>query len=242
VLDTIVQNPFVFYSVILVTSILSASLGVGGSVILLPLSILYFGSKEGVGIVTLYYLFQNIAKIFFFRSHIRWEVALRIIVWSVPGAIVGGFLLDYLPLELFKKLLAAFILLYLANELLRFIPKKVRGMEVIPIFGVLYGFFSGLLGSGNLVKGPLFASMGLKKEAYIATYALTSFFVNVPKLSVYFATGIINLHSVRLSLPLLLVSIVGILIGRRWIRHVPHHVFDIILNISFALSAVALLI
>jgi uncharacterized protein len=242
-LEFLTQSPLIFYAIVLLMSFLSASIGTGGGFILIPLAALFFGAKEGVGILTLYFLFQNSSKILLFRSHIHTKIGVRLILFAVPGAMLGSIALGFLPVELFKKIFAVIILVYLANELFGLIPKRgLRERHTVPIFGFAYGFLSGLVGSGNLIKGPLFLGMGLSKEAYIATYAFTSFFINIPKIATYAATGIIDGAIVRQSLPFLFISIVGTVAGRHFIRQIHHDVFIWILNITFVIAALGLLL
>ncbi len=239
-LEFLAQNIYLFYGVVLITSILSASFGVG-SFVLIPLAAIVFGTKEAIGIITIHFLFQNINKIIVFREHIDRDVALKMILWSIPGAIVGGIALSFVPVEIFTKVLAIFILLYLANDMSKLVPKRIYSAGTIPLLGVLYGFMSGLVGSGNLVKGPLFTSIGLLKERYIGTYAVTSFFVNIPKILVYLATGVIAATTFVKAIPFLFISIAGTYIGKGLLKHVRHDVFYYVVNIIFAISAVALL-
>lgn len=242
-LEFFAQSPLLFYGIVLLMSFLSASVGTGGTLILIPLAALYFGPKEGIGILTMYFLFQNSIKILLFQKHIDFKFGMQLILFSVPGAILGGIALGFLPAELFKKIFAVIILSYLANELIGLVPKRgLNERHAIPILGFAYGFLSGLVGSGNLIKGPLFLGMGLSKEAYIGTYAFTSFFINIPKLATYTATGIVNASTLTQSLPFLAISIVGTFAGRKFIRQIRHDVFYWILNVTFVLSALALLL
>ena len=237
--EFLAQNTYLFYCIVLLTSILSATFGVG-SFILIPIAAMVYGSKEAIGIITLYFLFQNINKIIVFKKHIDCDISFKMILWSIPGAIIGSFALSFLPIDFFNKVLAIFILAYIGNDVFKVVPKKHYNVSMIPLFGTLYGFLSGLVGSGNLVKGPLFTSLGLLKESYVGTYAVTSFFVNFPKILVYFATGIIVGSTFVKALPFLIISIVGTHIGKHFLKKVPNHVFYYILNIVFAISAIAL--
>lgn len=235
----LLANPYIFFPIVLMSSILSASFGVG-SFVLIPLAALAYGSVESIGIITLYFLFQNTNKIIVFRKHIDWTIAVKVILWSIPGAIVGAYLLSSLPEGIFNKVLGIFVLLYLANDFFEFVPKKVYTASLIPVFGVLYGFASGLVGSGNLVKGPLFVGLGLLKESYIGTYAVTSFFVNVPKIIVYIATGVIIGSTFKLAVPFLIISVIGTYIGATFLKNISNDVFYYVVNAIFAVSAIAL--
>ncbi len=236
------QNPIFFYTVVLLASVFSAALGTGGTFILIPLASLQFGAKESVGILTIYFLFQNINKIAVYKNHIDWKIGWRVVGWSLPGVLIGSFALNYIPVEFFTKLLASLILVYIANDFFKFIPKKHQPDALLPGLSMLYGFLSGLVGSGNLVKGPLFTSLGLLKETYVGTYAFTALFVNVPKIAIYSATGIVDSNAFLKSIPFIVISIVGTHLGKHLIGKIQNDVFYFIVTASFALSAVVLLL
>lgn len=241
-LTELVHNPVFFYAVVLLTSVFSAALGTGGGFILIPLAALQFGAKESVGILSIYFLFQNINKIAVYREHIDWKIGTRVICWSLPGVLVGSIALSYVPVDLFQKILACVILLYLANDVFKLVPKKHEPEALLPVLSMGYGFLSGLVGSGNIVKGPLFTSLGLLKQTYVGTYAFTSFFMNVPKIATYYATGVIDNSAFLKSVPFLIISVVGTYIGKHLIGKIHNDVFYFIVTVSFALSAIALLL
>lgn len=236
------QNPIFFYTVVLLASVFSAALGTGGAFILIPLAALQFGAKESVGILTIYFLFQNTNKIAVYKNHIDWKIGWRVVWWSLPGVLIGSFALNYIPVEFFTKLLACLILVYIANDVFKFMPKKHQPDALLPGLSILYGFLSGLAGSGNLVKGPLFTSLGLLKETYVGTYAFTALFVNIPKIAVYSATGILDGSAFLKSIPFIVISIVGTHLGKHLIGKIRNDIFYFIVTASFALSAIVLLL
>lgn len=237
-LEFISQNPYFFYTIILLSSIASVA-GVGGFW-LIPMAALYFGPKASVGIITLYFLFNNISKLIFFKGDINWKIAKKIIVWSLPGVLAGSLLLGYLPANIFEKILGIGMLIFLANDLHSFITKK-QNKKSLPVFGLLYGFFSGLFGSGNIIKGPLFISLGLTKESYVATYALTSLFMNIPKLFIYSFNGVISPSIFTISLPFLVISIFSAYIGKLLLKKIDGTVFYYVIFAVSIISAIALL-
>jgi uncharacterized membrane protein YfcA len=86
------------------------------------------------------------------------------------------------------------------------------------------------------------ANLGILKEAYIGTYALTSFFTNIPKIFVYYSSEIINDYTFIKSLPFLFISIIGTYIGKHFVGKISNKLFFYLLNITFAISAIALLL
>ncbi len=240
-IELLSESTLLFYALVLIISFLCTSLGLGTALFLIPVVALYFDPKETIGIVTIYGILLNINKMFFFRRHIRVNIGIKVIVYSVPGAILGSFALTFIPADIFKKMLAAIILFYLICEVCKLAPKaKDHEKAAVPIFGFLYGFLSGLVGTGRIIKGPLFTSLGLLKGAFIGTYAFTSFFVNVPKLITYYSTGIIDSSSFQRSIPFLFISIIATYTGSLFVEKIRSDVFYYILIVSFAASALML--
>ncbi len=236
----LIQNSYIFYTIVFLITVVSAALGVSTSM-LLPLAAIYFGSKESVGIITIFFLVQNISLMTMFWKNINFKIAKTVILFSIPGGILGALVLSHIPEELFGKVIAVAIILFIASDVNKhFSKKKEKSNQSVPLFGFIYGFLSGILGSGNLVKGPLFVSLGLLKEAYIGTYAFTSFFINIPKIGVYTYTGIINGDTFIKAIPFILISIVGILLGKIFLKQISSKVFYIVTIVFFLISAIAL--
>lgn len=243
-IELIQIQPHWFYIVVLGSSILSAATGIG-SFILIPFASIYFGPKEGVGIITIYFLAQNINKLIAFRKFIQWDIAKKIIIWAIPGAVAGSLLLKIVPEEPFKKLLAALIIIYILSDMIQRLKNRKKPSrnekKAVPVFGVFYGLASGLVGSGNLIKGPLFISLGLLKEAYIGTYAVTSLFMNIPKIAIYLSARIIDVGSLIQSAPFVVISIVGTYIGKHFLTKIDSKIFSALLYAFFIVSAAAIL-
>jgi uncharacterized membrane protein YfcA len=100
---------------------------------------------------------------------------------------------------------------------------------------------SGMLGSGNAIKGPMFTSLNLLKERYVATYALTSAAMNVPKVLIYGFGDVLTAELWYVLWPLLLISLVGTYLGKRLMQFVSETWFEKIAFAAFSISAIALL-
>ena len=233
-----------FLGVVLVFSWLSSALGVGGYA-LLPLFVWHYGAKSGVAVITVYFLFQNLSKVALLWRHIDFGFAARLVAWAVPGAVLGGALLVALPARHFQRMLGAGMLaLLLLPRLLPRLPApspRLRSLGVAG-FALAYGVASGVLGSGNALKGPLLTSLGVLKERYVGTYALTSLALNVPKLAVYHQGGVASAALLAACWPLLLVSLAGTYLGKRALRHIPESWFEKVTTAVFVVSALSMLV
>lgn len=240
-LSLLAENTALFLTTVFVITISSSALGTGTGLFLLPIAILRYGAPEGIGIITIYYICQNVNKILFFRKHVQTKVGLYIGLFSIPGSIIGAYALAIVDPELFKKAFATVFLLYLAKDTFFKETKMFSEKHLLPVFGFFYGLLSGLLGTGIVVKGPTLRSLGLLKESYIGTYAFTSFINNIPKIITYSLTGVVTVTSYIEALPLLALSIIGTAIGKRCNALIHPRVFKVLLNVSFATIAFAML-
>src|SRR5215207_7503544 len=91
---------------IFVSFLVSASCGLGGSLILIPALTLLFGIKESIIISSILLGLNNLVKVYFFRQHIRFKPILWIMLFIFAGSALGAVLL----LRIDEKIVA-FILL-----------------------------------------------------------------------------------------------------------------------------------
>ena len=233
-----------FVAAVFASSVLSSALGIGGYA-LLPLFVGFYGAKSGVALITVYFLFQNCAKLLLTWHHVDFALAGRLIAWALPGALLGGVLLVVVPAHVFQRVLGAGVLAMVI------VPRLRRRRGAAPqapartgfaLFALAYGVASGALGSGNVLKGPFLTSLGVVKERYIGTYALTSCALNVPKLLVYRGGGVAPGTLLASAWPLLLVSLAGTYAGTRLLRHIPPAWFERVSNAVFVVAALAMLV
>lgn len=241
-IDFIAHNPILFYSIILFSSIISSAFGISGFT-LIPLAALVFGPKESIGIITIYFISQNITKIAFFYKYINYPIAKKMIIWGLPGVFIGSIALSYIPEAFFEKFLALIAILITFNEVFKIFTKRTTASEkYLPFYGIFYGIASGLIGSGNMIKGPLYISLGLIKETYLGTYAFSNLFINLPKSVIYGTTGIITTNTLVISIPFIAISIIGTWIGKRLLKYISNKIFYYIMVIFFLFTAVTLLL
>lgn len=228
------------YLIVFLYSISSSAFGLSG-IALLTTFTFFFGAKASIGLITLFFLYQNISKLLFFHQHIYWNIGLKVIVYAIPGAIAGSYLLQFIPTIWFEKCLASFILISITNDVFHFMKNKKAQKKSLPLYSLGYGFSSGFLGSGNMLRGTLFLGLGLIKESFIATSALTAFFINIPKIIMYSQGNILSMQMFFISIPMIFLSMSGTFLGKKLLKKVKDHFFFYIVNGVLFFSAIALL-
>jgi len=102
---------------------------------------------------------------------------------SLPFAYIGAALLNSVPADTLRKLLGGMILSYLLVSRFKASFGWKPNTLMLVTGSAAYGFISGLLGSGNLVKVVLFRELSLSKEAFVGAMAATSVVANAAKLA-----------------------------------------------------------
>jgi uncharacterized membrane protein YfcA len=80
--------------------VISASVGLGGSLVMVPTLVLAVGTKEGVALAALLLAANNVFKVFTYRRTIPWRASSIIVVCTVIGAAIGARLLVDAPVTL----------------------------------------------------------------------------------------------------------------------------------------------
>ena len=225
-----------------VTSIASAVVGFGSALLILAIGPYFLPVKEVIALSALLFTASTLGKAVIFRRDIDWKMVGIISVISFPFAYLGGSLVADLPVPLLQRLLGAMILVYVLLKLFGKHHQIKMNTAILYLGAMTYGFVSGLLGSGNLVKAIFFSEMNLSKESFVGTMAATSVLANLAKLIAYTQSGLIDRDVLFPGLGLVTVAILAVLIGRYVMKHVSVRQFGLGIQIVLIFSALGLIV
>jgi hypothetical protein len=153
--------------------------------ILLPVAVSIFPFETALALTSIFHMFGNFGRIGFFREELDRRI---FILFGSPNIIftfLGASLVGEFPETILKSILGVILVLYsilgLTGKELRFESKRVY----LIIGGSIYGFFSGLVGSGGPLRGAMLSSFGLTGGVYVSTNGGISFLTDVTRVSVY---------------------------------------------------------
>lgn len=184
-----------------------------------------FGGRTSTGILLPMLIVADVFAVGWFRQHTQWRHLLRMLPWMLAGVVLGAWIGGDLNEAIFKKIMAAIILLSVGVLLWR----EYRHSETIPE----HWSFAGLMGLGagfttmvgNLAGGfsnVYFLSMRLPKAQFIGTGAWLFCIVNVFKLPFHvFLWKTISLSSLSINICLLPTLFAGFFSGVYIVRHIP---------------------
>ena len=226
----------------LLGSTLSAVFGFGTSIIVIGLGAHILPVKEAVALASVLFTGSTITKSFLFSKEIDWKMVALVAVSSVPFVYLGAEMLAVAPAQVAKTLLGVMILLYLAVDIWGKLPAFTVGTPILIGGSALYGFTSGFLGAGNLVKVVLFRELGIRKEAFVGAMAATAVLGNVTKLGSYISTGLLPMGLLYPAIALAVCGVASGFFGRRVLKRMPDKIFERGVQIVLGIAALALLI
>lgn len=225
----------------LLSSFLSGVAGHGGALLLLPvLSFIYPGSKAIFGIVMIYYFAMNLSRLYIYRKSILWWIWWPLTVGALLTVSLGAWSIERLSFEGIQLVLGLFVVTYVAYESRTGsispsirpaddrggVYRSARGRSFfLFLVGLPYGFLSGLLSSGSVVRTPALLRLGILKEEFIATTSASSLPVNISKIFLYSHYGFLTTAVLPRGFLLATAAVVGTALSRHLLLRLSPGVF-----------------
>lgn len=218
--------------------------GFGLGTLLMPVFALVWGDVPlAIGATAIVHLANNLLKAGLVGRHADRGVVLRFGVAAAAASFVGAWVLSRLahvaPLHDYTWFGRVFeispvnlviAVLMISFALFEVVPALTRisfPPSVLPIGGLLSGFFGGLSGHQGPLRGAFLMRCGLDKAAYIGTGAACAIIVDTARLAVYgfaatssFADQLLGGPRSGVVIAGLLGAFAGTLIGHRWLHKI----------------------
>ncbi|SDS41708.1 Sulfite exporter TauE/SafE [Halopseudomonas litoralis] len=222
-----------------VTSAITASLGIGGGVLLLAIMATVMPPTAIIPVHGMVQLGSNLGRAAMTIRHIN----LRLILWFAPGVLLGAwlgslFLVD-LPLSLVQLCIAGFILLLCWGPP---IPAIATGPVGTLLAAGITTFISLFVGA----TGPLVAAFVKQQQqgerfSTVATFATAMCLQHAPKALIYGAAGFVFADWLGLILMMVIAGAVGTWLGLRLLRRLTDSRFTLVFNTLLTLLALRLI-
>jgi uncharacterized membrane protein YfcA len=210
----------------------------GVGTMIAPLMVLTVGDARLAAAWTLPVLSTaDVFAVLYWRRHAEARQLLSLIPWVLVG-IAGG----AVALSLDELIIRRIIGVIIVGMLLVYLWRRFRPtgqVEGNPAFyGVAAGFATTLANASGPVMNLYLLTKKLPKEKFVATGAWFFFAVNILKSPVYAWYHLYSRASLLFDLLMVPAVLAGALAGRWLIRHMPQHVFEVLV---IALTAVSCL-
>lgn len=224
--------------------------GFGNVVIALPFVAALLGLKKAVMVVTLIAYMLAIYLVITNYKHINIKKVLPILICMVPTLFIGIYVFRNIDPNLFKKLLAIFLIIVSSYNLYKIlVQNKERVKDTLSLKDkivsytalLIGGIFQGAISSG----GPLvviYATKAIKdKKEFRASLCLVWFVLNTIIVSSYFYYGIES-STLYFSLSQIPFLIAGIYFGEKVHNRIDSRTFSIIVFALLIVTAIFMLV
>lgn len=219
-------------------SFLTASLGVGGGVMLLGVMAQVLPPQLIIPLHGVAQLGSNAGRAAMSWRHIDWKLIAAFLPGAVVGALIGSFVLVALPPAVMYLTIALFILYLCWGPKL---PKMVLGSWGTVLAGGVTTFITLFAGATGPLVAAFIKQIHADRFRTVATFAMAMSLQHVLKIAVFEIAG----FPLEPWLPLLACMIVsgaiGTWVGLKLLKRMSDHHFQRIFNIALTLMALRLI-
>ena len=219
----------------------------GAGILSISLIALVIPARASTGLILPMLIAGDIFAVAFYRRHADWKHLLLLMPWAFVGIIIGYFALSHITDKELRPIIGTVILVMLALNELRAL-KKINNEEAIPTkhaFAASMGITGGAVTMLANAAGPIIAiymlAMRLPKTIFVGTGAWYFLIMNCVKVPFSANLGLISQSSLLLNLILLPGIVIGALLGLLVLKSLPEKLFNRLVVILAALSALKLI-
>ena len=205
--------------------VVSASIGLGGSLMMVPTLVLAIGTKEGVALAALLLAANNVFKVFAYRHTIPWRKSAFVVLCTITGAAVGARLLIHAPAALVGVAVLCSFGLTLLLEQTHFEPGR---RVASPVLALGSGATSGFSGTSGPLKGVAIRNLDLDRLHFVGAASLVSFAGDATKTAIYTDAALLDTDSFLLAAIAVPLMIAGTATGRLLTQRVGERGFAVL--------------
>lgn len=221
-----------------ITSMITASLGAGGGVLLLVLMASWMPPAAIIPVHGMIQLGSNVGRAALTWRHVDWRVIAAFLPGVMVGAALGAWLLVNLPAHIWQLTIALFVLYLCWGPAL---PKGAFGAPGVFVASALTSFVSLFVGA----TGPLVAAFvkQIHRDRFktVATFAAAMTLQHAPKALVFGVAGFVFSDWLLFILAMIACGFTGTWLGLHVLKSMTNRWFSLAFNLVLTLLALRLL-
>jgi len=182
-------------------SVLTFFSGFGLGTVLMPVMLIWFPAPVAIALTGVVHFANSLFKVSLTSQHVSRRVFFRFGIPAVMAAFAGSWLLiqlgalpvwyryRVLGIEAetgpMKILIALLLMFFVWMEYAPRMKRLAFSEKLLPVGGILSGFFGGLTGNQGALRSAFLMKAGLTKEQFVGTAALISVCVDFTRVSQY---------------------------------------------------------
>lgn len=239
-------------------SLLTFFSGFGLGTLLTPVFIVFFPVDVAIALTGVVHFVNNVFKVVLVGKNTDVGVLLRFGIPAVLAALVGAYLMlqitdwnAWYSYELFgsekeitplKAIIAFLLIVFALFDLVPRLKKIEFNQRLLPLGGILSGFFGGLSGHQGALRSAFLIKAGLSKEVFVGTAVVIACFIDVSRLGVY-ATRFLDTDlydNVTVVVITTLAAIAGAYFGNKLLKKITIDFIQTLVGIMLIVISLAL--
>jgi len=212
----------------LLTSMLSAIVGMAGGITLLAVMLLFLEPLTAIPLHGVIQLMSNGSRTWIQRSHVERGIVWRYALPLLPMGILGLAVAESLPPAATRALIGVFVLLatWLPGALLLGThPERIDPSRRFLTLGAVVGLVNMAVGATGPLIAPFFLNLGLSRQGLVGTKAACQTVGHMAKVLIFGFAGFAFLPYLPLLALLSGLVVVGTWIGSRLLDRVSEQTF-----------------
>lgn len=197
-------------------------------------------ARESTGAILVLLIVGDIVAVSIYRKDVDWKLIVRLIVPVLVGVGLGALFLSLVDDLVLKRTIGVILIVL---TIIGFWPDKLRAerMSVAAGYGGLAGFTTMVANAGGPPMNLYLLAARYDKWRFMGTTAWFFFFVNLTKVPVSVGLGMIRPATLVAMAPLVPAVLLGTWIGRITIKRIDQKLFNTLVTVMVAISALYLL-
>ena len=221
-----------------ITSMITASLGAGGGVLLLVLMASWMPPAAIIPVHGMIQLGSNVGRAALTWRHVDWRVIAAFLPGVMVGAALGAWLLVNLPAHIWQLTIALFVLYLCWGPAL---PKGAFGAPGVFVASALTSFVSLFVGATGPLVAAFIKQIHNDRFKTVATFATAMTLQHAPKALVFGAAGFIFFEWLPFIIAMIICGFAGTWLGLHVLKSLSNRKFTLIFNIVLTALAIRLL-
>ena len=219
-----------------------AKSGLGGSMTLIsiPLMTVVMPLGQALAIILPILILSDIVAVYRFRKNFDFDSLKLLVPGAAIGICIGSFTFMYFSESLLKFIIGLMGFLYAGHYFL-FKTKVITPLNKSFLKGsfcsIISGFTSFCVHAGGTPLSIYLLPLRMKKETYIGTRIIFFTCVNLIKFPFYISLSIVTFESVKQSLLLFPLAVLGIIVGYHLLKIIEENIFYNIIYILIFISS-----
>nr|WP_299626898.1 sulfite exporter TauE/SafE family protein [uncultured Tenacibaculum sp.] len=189
--------------------------GFAGALIALPILLIGMSLQDAIAYLALFYLYSSIILVSKEWKNIDRPVILKLVLATIIGVGIGIWVLQFGKPLILKKLLGAFILLYVVYTTFLIKNEGVKNPKLGFVFGLFGGFFSGLFSTGGPLYVMVVKNAVVDMKVFRATMIGVLGLITLTRVPILYAQDILTLHHVYDSLLVIPIFLLATFLGKK---------------------------